>query len=60
MSLLELFQHPTIGALAEHLSSRDEGPKLEASQERGGSRRELMEKQRQARQAGRRKKGNES
>jgi aryl carrier-like protein len=59
VSLPELFQHPTLGALAEHLSSRESGPKLETSQERGGSRRDLMAKQRQSR-TGRGKKGNES
>ncbi|PTL74939.1 non-ribosomal peptide synthetase, partial [Vitiosangium sp. GDMCC 1.1324] len=60
VSLPELFQNPTIGGLAEHLSRRDAGPKLEASQERGGDRRERLEQQRQARLAGRRKKGGES
>jgi amino acid adenylation domain-containing protein len=57
VSLPELFQHPTIGGLAEHLSDREpDEAELEASQERGGSRRALMDKRKQSRLAGRNRK----
>ncbi|HYO51821.1 phosphopantetheine-binding protein, partial [Archangium sp.] len=57
VSLPELFQYPTIGGLAEHLSRLGSGPKLESSQERGEGRKERMDQNRQARLANRRKKG---
>jgi acyl carrier protein len=50
VSVVELFQYPSVGALAAHLESRGDtaAPAAEAAQgtERGQSRREMMRRQR--------------
>ncbi len=52
--ILGLFSHPTVSSLASYLASLDDGGDgHEASQERGASRAEAMQRQRRRRQSGR-------
>jgi acyl carrier protein len=50
VSMIELFQYPTIEALAKHLSKeQEEAPAFQQGQERAETRRELRKRRRQVR-----------
>nr|QEO73623.1 phosphopantetheine-binding domain-containing pro [uncultured bacterium] len=58
LALMDLFNHPTVGALSGFLSQdRDGGLSSDKIEDRARTRRDLLHRQRQARPAGRRRQG---